>query len=275
MATTDAIGPTGVKSTASQSGPRGLGVTRRKDNWWLQPVAVFLGLSAFGVYSTWAALQGELFSCSTAKAGLTLDCNYLSPFYSPLLSFSWWHFSAAILILWMPLGFRATCYYYRKAYYRAFFLDPPACGVGELGEHRYCGENALPLKIQNIHRYFLYLAIFVLGCLWVDAYDGFWFTTASGAKTFGVGVGSLVLTINCVLLTGYTFGCHSVRHLVGGRLNLFHGGSNAARHSCWKGVTKLNELHMLWAWLSLCFVGFTDFYVRMVASGVFKDLRLF
>ncbi len=273
MATTEAV-PTRIANSNRPAEPRGLGVTRRKDNWWLQPVAVFLGLSAFGVYSTWAALQGNYYACSSPP-DVSLPCNYLSPFYSPLLFFNWWRFSPALLILWMPLGFRATCYYYRKAYYRAFFWDPPACGVGEINEHRYCGENSFPFKIQNTHRYFLYLAILVLAFLWKDAYEGFWFNTESGAKTFGVGVGSLVLLANSTLLSFYTLGCHSLRHLVGGKLNSFHGGSCAMRHSCWKGVTTFNEHHMLWAWVSLTVVGFSDFYVRMVASGVFKDLRLF
>jgi hypothetical protein len=247
-------------ANSTEAVQRGLGVTQRGDAWWLQPLAVFLGLSAFGVYSTWAALQGENYQWGP----------YLSPFYSPLVSFKWWGFSPAILILWMPLGFRATCYYYRKAYYRAFFLDPPACAVGESGEHRYSGETRLPLLLHNLHRYFLYLAILVLAFLWSDAYHGFWFN-----GQFGVGVGSLVLLANVTLLSGYTLGCHSLRHLVGGKLNSFHGGSCALRHSCWRGVTELNEHHMLWAWISLTMVGFTDFYVRMVASGVFKDLRLF
>jgi len=174
------------------------------------------------------------------------------------------------LILWIPLGFRGTCYYYRKAYYRAFFLDPPACAVGEFGEHHYCGENKFPFLIQNLHRYFFYLALVVLGFLWKDAIEGFFFEDG-----FHVGVGSLVLLINATLLSCYSLGCHSLRHLVGGVLDSFHGGANATRHSCWKTVTHFNERHMLWAWCSLFWVGFSDFYVRMVASGVFSDVRLF
>lgn len=274
MATTEAVPPSvATLPTPKREHPPGLGVTRRRDNWWLQPLAVCLGLSAFGVYSTWAALQGAYYSCATAQEGLNLPCNYLSPFYSPLLG-NWGKLSPAMFILWMPLGFRATCYYYRKAYYRAFFLDPPACGVGETREHSYCGENAMPLKIQNIHRYFLYLAIIVLAFLWKDAYEGFWFKGGSG-MTFGVGIGSIVLLANAAFLSFYTLGCHSLRHLIGGRLDTFHGGSCATRHSCWQGVTKFNEHHQLWAWVSLCVVGFSDVYVRLVSMGVFKDLRLF
>jgi hypothetical protein len=37
---------------------RSFGETQRRDAWWLQPAAVFVGLGAFIVYSTWAAFQG-------------------------------------------------------------------------------------------------------------------------------------------------------------------------------------------------------------------------
>ena len=37
---------------------RKFGQTTRPDAWWVQPLFVFLGLSAFIVYSTWAAFQG-------------------------------------------------------------------------------------------------------------------------------------------------------------------------------------------------------------------------
>ena len=73
----------------------------------------------------------------------------------------WWPaalpFSAALLILWAPGGFRFTCYYYRGAYYKAFWADPPSCAVGE-PRKKYLGEQSFPLILQNIHRYFLYLA---------------------------------------------------------------------------------------------------------------------
>ena len=240
--------------------PSGFGATLRRDAWWLQPLAVAVGLGAFGVYSFWAAWQGNNYEWGP----------YLSPFYSPLILVEWWKFSPAFLILWVPLGFRATCYYYRKAYYRAYFLDPPACAVGEFGEHRYCGENKFPFIFQNLHRYFFYLAVVVLAILWKDSVEAFFFEDG-----FGVGVGTLVLLLNSTLLSFYTFGCHSLRHLIGGKLASFHGGTCAVRHSCWKGVTRFNEHHMLWAWTSLFWVGFTDFYVRMVASGVITDVRLF
>ncbi len=195
---------------------------------------------------------------------------YLSPFFSPKLSFDWWHWSPAILILWIPAGFRATCYYYRKAYYRAYFADPPACGVGHLGGEQYCGENSFPLVVQNIHRYMLYLALIVLAILWIDAYNAFFLN-----GQFRVGVGSLVFLANVVFLSNYSFGCHAFRHLIGGRLNCFSCSSAAKTQlKLWHVVSKFNEHHMLWAWISLFSVGFTDFYTRMVASGAFTDVTL-
>jgi hypothetical protein len=85
----------------------------------MEAIPVIILLGGFGVYATFRAFEGKFFWVDP----------YLSPFYSPLLNFSWWHFSPALLILAFPLGFRVTCYYYRKAYYRAFFMDPPACAV--------------------------------------------------------------------------------------------------------------------------------------------------
>src|ERR1700723_1832248 len=186
----------------------GFGRTSRKDNWWIEPLLVFLGFSAFIVYSTWAALQNAHYTFGP----------YLSPFYSPLLMTEkpgWWPafvpFSAAMLILWAPGGFRFTCYYYRGAYYKAFWADPPSCTVGE-PRKSYWGEKTFPLILQNVHRYFLYLAILFIVLLAKDAYDGI-FGWPDGIH---VGVGSLVLLTNVILLGSYTFGCHSFRHLVGG-----------------------------------------------------------
>src|SRR5260370_34097678 len=92
---------------------RRFGETTRRDGWWVQPLAVFVGLSTFIVYSTWAAFQNEHYYLNTGGA------NYLSPFYSPELFGSsphawfgpkpgWWPawliFSPCLLILWMPGG---------------------------------------------------------------------------------------------------------------------------------------------------------------------------
>jgi hypothetical protein len=188
-----------------------------------------------------------------------------------------------MLILIFPLGFRFTCYYYRKAYYRAFWLDPPACVVGE-PRKSYWGENRWPLLIQNSHRYFVYAAIVFLVVLGWDAYQAFWWpTTYEGlrapAKQFGVGVGTLIMVANVFLLAGFTLGCNSVRHLVGGRLDCFGCPGNVSqartRYKLWQGITYLNLDHNLWGWASLFSVGFTDLYIRLCAMGIWNDKRLF
>jgi hypothetical protein len=256
---------------------RTFGETARPDAWWLQPAAVFLGLSAFIAYSTWAAFQGEHYAWG----------NYLSPFYSPELFgdshhawlgprpdwwLSWLPWSPAFLILWAPGGFRLTCYYYRGAYYKAFWADPPSCAVGE-PRTSYLGERHFPLVLQNVHRYFLYLALVFLVILSYDVWKALWFVDpATGEATLGLGVGTLVLAMNVVLLGGYTLGCHSLRHLVGGRLNAL--ARRPVRRTCYGCVSGLNRRHMLFAWLSLVWVGFSDLYVRLLSMGVWTDLRI-
>jgi hypothetical protein len=258
------MGSPSVESKLAQ-----FGETQRRDTWWFEILPVWILLGGFGIYATLRAFEGKYYE----------SWPYLSPFYSPLIdpNHHWlpqW-FSPALLILAGPLGFRATCYYYRKAYYRAFFLDPPACAVSESGKRDYKGETAFPFILQNIHRYFLYLAILFLLFLWKDAFDAFFFRGRLGVLEFGVGIGSLVMLANVTLLTLYTFSCHSLRHLAGGKLDCFSCTAfGPPRHTVWSWITRLNDRHMLLAWSSLISVGFTDFYIRMLASGVFKDIRI-
>jgi hypothetical protein len=232
--------------------------------------------STFVVYATWAAFQGNNYEFGP----------YLSPFYSPLLYGNsphalfganppWWPpllpYSAAFLILWAPGGFRVTCYYYRGAYYKAFWADPPACAVGE-PRKKYLGERHFPLIIQNIHRYFLYLALLFLVFLTWDVLKATRFTNAFNQTEFGIGVGTLVLAVNVVLLAGYTFGCHSLRHIVGGYLDRL--ARRPVRKAMYTGVCSFNRAHMLWAWASLFSVMFADLYVRLCAMGVWTDWRI-
>ena len=238
------------------------GSTQRRDSWWVEIVPVVILLGGFGIYATLRAFEGKFYAWGP----------YLSPFYSPLIDpeHHWWRFSPALLILAGPLGFRATCYYYRKAYYRAFFLHPPACAVSEGGRGAYRGETRFPFILQNLHRWFLYVAVIFLAFLWWDAIHAFFFPVG-----FGIGVGSLVLLANIVLLTLYTFSCHSLRHLVGGKLDCFSCTSfGPTRHTAWRWLSGLNGRHMLFAWMSLISVGLADFYVRMVSAGLLKDIRL-
>jgi hypothetical protein len=246
--------------------------TMRKDAWWLQSVLTFIPLFAFIVYSTWAAFQGNHYHFG----------NYLSPFYSPEIFGdsshallgpkpswipAWLPFSPALLILWAPAGFRFTCYYYRGAYYKAFWADPPACAVGE-PRSGYRGENSFPLILQNIHRYFLYLALLFLIFLAWDAINAFRFSDG-----FGIGVGSIILTANVFFLGAYTLSCHSLRHLVGGGCDEL--SKKPLQCAAYNACSSLNKRHMLFAWCSLFVVGFSDVYVRMLSMGIWRDWRFF
>ena len=260
-----------------QMTPRRFGQTLRRDAWWVQPAVTFLILGAFVVYATWAAFQNRNYTYGP----------YLSPFYAPELFGdsphawfgprpAWWPgwlpFSPALLILPFPGLFRFTCYYYRGAYYKAFWADPPNCAVGE-PRKSYWGEARLPLILQNIHRYFLYIAIIFLGLLSWDVYLATrWADPATGGTSFGIGVGTLVLALNVVLLGGYTLGCHSFRHLIGGVLD--QPSRAPLRKKAYDCSSCLNRGHMRWAWLSLFGVAFADIYVRLCAAGVWTDLRI-
>ena len=62
------------------------------------------------------------------------------------------------------------------------------------------GERSFPLIMQNVHRYFLYLALLFILILTYDAWKALWFIDpATGKNSFGIGVGTIVLAINVVL----------------------------------------------------------------------------
>jgi hypothetical protein len=236
--------------------------TLRTDRWWLVPLLTFLGLSSFLVYGVWAIIDNSFF----------VD-PYVAPFASPCLVDAlcpngarlfgwapigdWYSLSPGLLVLGLPGGFRLTCYYYRKSYYRSFWLSPAACAVQE-PHGKYTGETRFPLIIQNIHRYFFYAAI-VIGL--ILAYDA---VLALIHKPQGIG--TWVLIVNAVLINLYTLSCHSCRHITAGRLN--HFSRHPLRYKAWTFVSKLNAKHQQLAWASMFSVMIADFYVRMVAKGV-------
>ncbi len=245
--------------------------TLRQDRWWLNPLLVFLAFSAFVVYATVRAFQDAHYYSTP----------YLSPFYSPCLGdcvegasdfgqpFAGFPLSPALIILIFPLGFRLTCYYYRKAYYRAFWLSPPACAVAE-PHQSYSGETRLPLILNNLHRYFWYAALLVGAVLTFDTVltfrneDGEW---------GHMGLGSLIFIANIVFIWLYTLSCHSCRHAVGGRLR--HFSKHPVRYRMWTWVSRQNTKHALYAWLSLFSVAIADAYVLLLSTGTITDLRFF
>jgi hypothetical protein len=245
--------------------------TLRRDRWWVQPVITVTVLTLFVGYSTWAAFVNKDYF-----AGPSMHRNLISPFYSPCLTgscvpgshpswvISWWTISPALLILIFPLGFRLTCYYYRRAYYRSFWLAPPGCAVSD-AHGTYTGESRFPLVLQNVHRYFFYFGLIFNVLLTIDAIEAF----RQPGVGIGISIGTVVLLINASLLWLYSLSCHACRHLCGGGVKQF--SKSPLRHKLWKTLTPLNSRHMLFAWMSLVFVAFTDFYVRLVASGTIPD----
>jgi hypothetical protein len=246
--------------------------TLRQDNWWLAPAVTFVVFTAFVVYATWRAFAGEFYYSKP----------YLSPFYSPCMGaqcvegsadfgrpFSWFPYSPALIILVIPLGFRMTCYYYRKAYYRAFWLSPPACAVAE-PHTKYTGERRFPLILQNAHRWALIASGLIAIVLTYDLVLAF---RDENGEWGHAGLGTLIFAVNVFLIWGYTLSCHSCRHLIGGRLR--HFSKHPVRYRAWTAVTKLNAHHPRFAWLSLFSVAFADLYVYLLATGTITDLRFF
>ncbi len=257
--------------------------TNRTDNWWVGPLVTFLALAAWLIFYFLRAMEGQYYAVGP----------YLSPFYAPLIyadpsqvtnggahishAFlgtwpSWWPAfvpaSPALIIGMFPGTFRLTCYYYRKAYYRAFGHTPTGCAVGPAPSvvGGYQGETGLWI-FQNLHRYTLYFAIILLPFLYYEAASSFFYK-----GSFGIGLGGLLITANAVLLTGYTLGCHAWRHLIGGKLNCFScDGVSRNRHQAWSFTTWLNERHMLFAWVSLWWILFTDVYITLCSRGIISD----
>jgi hypothetical protein len=266
--TSDGPMAAGVGSPARAS----IGVrTLRQDRWWLYPLTTFVVFMGFIVYATFRAFWAHDY----------YSAPYLSPFYSPCLGdcvsgssdfgqpFGWFPLSSALIILIFPLGFRMTCYYYRKAYYRSFWLSPPACGVAE-PHGSYSGETRFPLILQNVHRWFWYAAVVVWAILAYDAVLGF----RNADEEWGhMGLGTLIMVANVVLLGLYTFSCHSCRHITGGRLR--HFSKHPVRYKLWSWVSKLNASHARYAWASLFSVVAVDLYVWLLSANVFDDPRFF
>jgi hypothetical protein len=273
---------------------RPFGKTSRTDSWWLQPSSIFVGLVAFVVYATWGAFQGNHYFFH-GPAGQ----NYLSPFFSPLFfetpaaikagdtsghawfdgTPSWWpaflYFTPAVFILWAPAGFRFTCYGFRGHYYKGLWADPPSCAVGEPGFRgkRYRGEAKYPLLVQNVHRYFLYVIILLLIVKSYDTYQQLFFYkdphNHAAGRTLGIGLGTLILLVEPVLLVLYVGGCHSLRHLVGGRFDeISKQGPRKPVYDC---VSCLNGRHMVWGWASLLWIMGADLYVRLCSMGIISD----
>ncbi len=129
--------------------------TLRTDSWWQAPITTFVLLSVWVLYA--------LVRTASQRAYFVGNYHYLSPFTSPCVTascpseardFGTWfgHFPPfvplALIVLPFLLGFRLTCYYYRRAYYRAFWQSPPACAVAE-PHARLHRRDALPADLPE------------------------------------------------------------------------------------------------------------------------------
>ena len=260
-----------VQALASLPGTaRGFMQTLRTDRWWVEPALVFVSMSLFFGWLTVSILMdfGPLGHYEVGGA------DFLSPVFEPTwlsaINADWsgaWYLSPAFIVLLGPVPFRATCYYYRRAYYRSFFFSPPGCAVGDVGE-TYKGEAKLPLIMQNAHRFFMYIALIFVPLLWIGAIR----SLHVPGEGWGIGLGSAFLLLNAFLLMMYTFSCHSLRHFIGGGLNCFSCSKvTRTRKRLWDYVTTFNERHRLWAWSSLLVIVFVDIYIRLVANGYITD----
>ena len=247
--------------------------TLRRDPWWAFPLSVGALLIVLLTYLTLAGLQTTNYYVEP----------YLSPLYSPCLAINcehatwglfgpWFTLSPFLIVGWLPISFRITCYYYRKAYYRSFFFSPPACAVSEpmpqLTWSRGAGETRFPhVIVQNLHRYFFYLMVVNMVFLFWDTIRTFFFEDG-----FGIGVGTLIFVVMIATMSGYMLSCHSCRHAIGGHVDRF--SEAPLRYRAWRFVTKLNKSHNFWALGSLVWIAITDVYVRLLAADVITDIRI-
>lgn len=229
--------------------------TSRTDAWWFEFIASASVFTMAILYSIFRAIEGKLFQWGP----------YLSPLYPMPLENAW--VSPALFTMWVPAGFRITCYFCRRVYYRSIFADPPACMVRE-PKRNYKGESVFPYILLNLHRYFLFLAIIFVPIHWLHALRGlFW------NEGFGVGLGSLILIADSLFLTLYVLSCHSFRHFSGGKIDMY--SQNVSRYSFWKFVSSLNKNHGFFFWASLISVVVADLYIRLLAAGTITDIRIF
>jgi hypothetical protein len=249
--------------------------TLRRDRWWRAGAITATLLTIWVIYATVRVFMGHWYWVP--------KYHYLSPFYSPCVSGECAPGSSS-LGQWIPavppiipyafislpfvLGFRLSCYYYRRAYYRAFWRAPAACAVRE-PHATYSGETRFPLILQNLHRYFFYLALPIAILLTYDVTQAF----RGPDGDFGFGLGTLIMLVNVVLIWAYTLSCHSCRHITGGRLKNF--SRHPVRYWIWTQISKLNARHMLFAWASLGTLMLVDLYIWLVSAGVFSDPRIF
>lgn len=177
------------------------------------------------------------------------------PFYSP-----------TILILPLVVLFRLTCYAYRKDYHRHLFNHPNGCLTDARLDNKtrtYSGETGF-FRVENVHRYFMYTAWGVLPFFFYDVYYSMVYS-----GEFTLSLGTIILLINAIAVTLYTFSCHSVRHLTGGYKDCFSCSKNLTKKkSFFNFQSRFNAHHEALAWTSLILFLFTDLYLRGLMANL-------
>lgn len=251
--------------------------TLRTDRWWIAPLISGGGFGFLILYTT-----VRIFFLQ--KWYWVENYHYLTPVFSPCVSGKcpegardfgqWlpesmpWFIPLPIFTMAILTVFRLTCYYYRKLYYRSYLMSPPGCAVNEFAK-KYSGETKFPLILQNFHRYGWYGAVVLMFVNMWDAIRAFHGEDGG----FGIGLGTVIIWVNLIMIWGYTVSCHACRHAVGGRLK--HFSKHPLRYKLWTRVSKLNPYHMHWAWASLISVIVTDLYIMSVSAGWISDFRFF
>ncbi len=183
------------------------------------------------------------------------------PFYTP-----------TVLILPLVVLFRLTCYAYRKDYHRHLFNHPNGCATDvrlDSKKRGYSGETGF-FRVENVHRYFMYTAWAILPFFFYDVYVSIVYT---GAIT--VTLGTIILAVNAVAVTTYTFSCHSVRHLIGGYKDCVNCPANLnKKNSLYRLQSRLNGHHEAIAWTSLIMFVFVDLFIRGMIGGVIPNIVL-
>ena len=201
----------------------GFAKTQRRDAWWAGPLVTALVLGGFVIYTTFRIFQNAYFqfghgtevaarACVSAladvlaavgAAGLGAGVDFAGDVHSVDAG----RVSADVLLLSQGV---LPGVLFGSAGVRGGRAAGPICRARR-------GCCCFRIFIAT----FLYVALVFIVILGYDAIHSFIWPTADGGLTFGVSVGSLVLTTGTTLLALYTFSCHSLRHLVGGNVDCF------------------------------------------------------
>ena len=203
-----------------------LGSTLRRDAWWTELLPVIIVLGGFGLYATLRAFEGAFYSLGTLSFAFLFSADR----------------SAASLVA----AFSRAAGARRPARVSRHLLLLPQSLLPRIFS-RSAGlrrGRASQAQISRRDQHFLSssrmsTATFYTWPLFFWAFcgttpiKGFFFD-----GQFGIGVGSLILLFNVILLSFYTLSCHSLRHLAGGKMDCFSCATfGSQRAAAWKGFS--------------------------------------